>query len=335
MDLEVFVSAHRDEWRRLEQLVDRVRRPRRLRGPEVDELVELYQRTATHLSIVQSRSPDPQLLARLSTLTARARSAVTGTHSPAWRDVTRFFTVTFPVVVYRARWWWVGAAAGFLLVAFAVGAWVAGEPRVQTAIAAPEEIRQLVSRDFAEYYSSNPATSFAARVWTNNAWLAAAALVSGILLGLPTLAILVTNATHVGVAGGLLAANHRAGLFFGLILPHGLLELTAIFVAAGVGLRLGWTVVDPGARSRVDALAEEGRAAVSVALGLIVVLLVSGAIEAFVTPSPVPAWARIGIGLLAEASFLGYVIVLGGRGVAAGETGDLALGRRPDSAPLA
>ncbi len=39
------------------------------------------------------------------------------------------------------------------------------------------------------------------------------------------------------------------------------------------------------------------------------VLLVSGLIEAFVTPSPLPTWARIGIGAVAEAAFLGYVIV--------------------------
>ena len=74
-------------------------------------------------------------------------------------------------------------------------------------------------------------------------------------------------------------------------------------------------------------------AVVSVAVGLTVVLLVSGAIEAFVTPSPLPAWARIGIGVLAEAGFLTYVIVLGRRAVAAGETGDIA--EVPDELPVA
>ena len=53
------------------------------------------------------------------------------------------------------------------------------------------------------------------------------------------------NALNVGVAGGLMAANGKLGLFFGLILPHGLLELTAVFVAAGRRLRLGWTVSTP------------------------------------------------------------------------------------------
>jgi hypothetical protein len=62
---------------------------------------------------------------------------------------------------------------------------------------------------------------------------------------------------------------------------------------------------------------------------------VSGAIEAFVTPSGLPTWARIGIGVVAEACFLSYVWLLGRRGVDAGETGDLELAARGDLAEVA
>jgi hypothetical protein len=108
-----------------------------------------------------------------------------------------------------------------------------------------------------------------------------------------------------------------------LILPHGILELTAVFVASGLGLKLGWTVIDPGGRARAAAMAEEGRALVVGALGLAVVLLTSGFIEGFVTPSGLPTWARIGIGVIAEALFLTWVFVYGRRAHKAGVTGDL------------
>ena len=49
--------------------------------------------------------------------------------------------------------------------------------------------------------------------------------------------------------------HDRGDLFFGLIMPHGLLELTAVFVAAGVGLRLFWAWVAPGDRTRSQSLA--------------------------------------------------------------------------------
>jgi len=335
VDIDAFVAVHRDEWSRLEALVRRANRPSRLSGAEVDELVRLYQRVATHLSVVRTRSPDPVLVARLSRLVAAGRAAVVGAHAPAWRQVARFFTVTFPVAVYRTRGWWVPTALASLAVAVAFGVWVATHPDVQRALLPPGAVRRLVDQDFAGYYSAHPAHDFAAQVWTNNVWVAAEVLVGGLLLGTLTLFALFQNSVNVGVIGGYLVAAGKGGLFFGLICPHGILELTAVFVASGAGLRLGWTMIDPGPRRRTDALAEEGRATVVIALGLIVVLAVSGAIEAFVTPSSLPTWARIGIGVLAELGFLGYVWTLGRRGAAAGETGDLDEELRGDYVPVA
>src|SRR6185295_12918444 len=95
VDLDAYVAEHAAEWRRLEDLARR----RRLSAEEADELVALYQRAATHLSMVRSRSPDPALVARLSRLVLAARSAVTGGPAFSWRTVGRFFTATFPLAV--------------------------------------------------------------------------------------------------------------------------------------------------------------------------------------------------------------------------------------------
>ena len=333
VDLDAFLAQHRQEWDRLEHLVKRARRPRRLSGQEVDELVELYQRATTHLSVLQSAGPDPAVLGRLSALVARGRGAVAGTRQAGWSDVARFLRVDFPAVLYRTRWWWGTVALCFVVVSFAWGAYVATHPAVQGRIASPEQIRQLVDTDFESYYSSAPAQDFAGRVFTNNALIAAASVASGVLLGIPVLFVQYQNAVSIGIAGGLLAANDRTGLFFGLILPHGLLELTSVFVAGGLGLRLGWTVVDPGRRTRSAALAEQGRALVVGAIGLTLMLFVSGLIEGFVTPSGLPTWARIGIGATAEVLFLLYALVLGRRAHLSGATGDLDEDLRGAAAP--
>jgi uncharacterized membrane protein SpoIIM required for sporulation len=333
MDVDVFVAAHQAEWDRLTELL---RRGTRLRGPEADELVTLYQRTATHLSIIRATAPDPVLLGRLSSLVARARAAVTGTPSPTWREIGTFFARRLPAAIYLSRRWWVATAAVFLLATTALAAWVATNPTVRATIAAPEEIRAMTrpGGEFESYYSSNPAASFAAQVWTNNAWVAAGALLLGVLLGVPVVLILLVNATNLGVAAGLMVAAGRGEVFFGLITPHGLLELTAVFVAAGTGLRLGWTVVDPGGLTRGEALARQGRTVVAIALGLVCVLLISGVIEAYVTPSGLPTSARIGIGVLAELAFLAYVFVPGRRAALAGETGDVDEEYAGDTLPV-
>ncbi len=303
MDVDAYVDAHRADWDRLSALLAR----RRWTGAEADEAVELYQRAATHLSVVRSASPDPALIGRLSTLVARARAAITGSASPAWKELARFATVGFAVALAASWRWWLTTLVLGVVVMLASGVWVATHPDVASALLPPEETRRLVEQDFAAYYSSDPASSFAARVWSNNAFLAAVCLVTGILI-LPVLWVLVQNTVNVGISGGILAAHGRADLFFGLITPHGLLELTALFVAAGAGLRLGWAWIDPGPRTRADALAAAGRTTVGMALGVAVMLAVSGVIEAFVTPSGLPTWARIGIGVLAELGFVAYVL---------------------------
>ncbi|MEC3978809.1 stage II sporulation protein M [Amycolatopsis sp. H20-H5] len=332
MDVDVFVAAHRAEWARLRELVGR---SGKLTGAEADELVTLYQRAATHLSIIRSVAPDPALLAQLSGLVARGRAAVTGSHSPAWREVGLFFTRRFPAAVYLAWRWWVPTAVVCLALAAVLSAWIAGDPQVRARIATPDELKALTAPggQYETYYSTGPAASFAAKVWTNNAWVAATCLFFGIALGLPVIAALWSNTLNLGVGGGLMTAAGRGDVFLGLILPHGLLELTAVFVAAGTGLKLGWTLIDPGRRSRSAALGSQGRSVVVIALGLVGVLLVSGAIEGFVTPSGLPTWARIGIGVVVELAFLAYVFVLGRRAARDGETGDVDAGYAGDFLP--
>ncbi len=328
MDVDAFVLAHRNAWDRLEQLV---KNRRRLTGAEVDELVELYQRVATHLSMVRSASSDSALVGRLSALVARARSAVTGAHAPLGREFTRFWTVSFPVVAYRAWRWWLATGAAFFAVAVVIAFWVAGSAEVQSTIGTPAEIDELVNHEFASYYHEHPAGSFALEVWVNNAWVAAKCVAFAVLLGVPIPFVLFQNAANLGVAAGLMFAAGKGAIMLGLLLPHGLLELTAVFLAAAAGLRLGWSVISPGQRPRAQVLAEGGRAVVAVAVGLVAVLLVSGLIEALVTPSPLPTVVRVGIGIAAEAAFLAYIVHFGRRAARVGDTGDIA--DAPDVVP--
>ncbi len=334
MDLDVFANAHRSEWDRLDHLLHR---GRKLTGAEADELVDLYQRTATHLSLVQSSAPDPLLVARLTQLVARARATVTGTRRASWQDAARFLTAGFPAAVYRSRHWWMPTAVLSVLLAALIGWWLATHPEVQSAIAAPEDLRRMTSPggEYETYYSSHPAASFAAQVWTNNAQAAAMCLVLGAFLCVPVIWILFLNVLNLGTGIGLMSSAGRLDTFLGLILPHGLLELTAVFVAAGTGLRLGWTVIDPGPRTRRTALAQQGRAAIGMAIGLALILFVSGVIEGFVTPSGLPTWARISIGIAAELAFLAYVYILGGRAARTGDAGDIADTERSAELPVA
>ena len=318
MDLDAYVAAHAQDWRRLEALT----RKRRLSGTEADELVERYQEVATHLSVVRTSAPDPSLVAHLSSLLARARTKAAGTHTSTWGGVRLFFVDRFPAALYRLRWWWLATMAVSVVVTGLMMGWLVAHPVVEQSLLSPAEVDQLVNHDFEDYYSEYAASHFAAQVWVNNAWVTALCLALGIL-GFPVVYLLFSNLANVAIIGSIMIRHDHGAHFWGLLLPHGLLEITAVFVAGGVGLRLFWSWVEPGALTRAQSLAREGRTAGTVALGLVAVLFVSGLIEAFVTPSPLPTWARLAIGILAESVFFAYVFVLGRDAVRRGQTGDI------------
>ncbi|WP_402466689.1 stage II sporulation protein M [Isoptericola aurantiacus] len=328
MDLDAFTAVHRPEWDRLAELTRR----RRLDGAEADEIVRLYQAVATHLSTVRSAAPDPATVTRLSDLLGRARTRISGAHEPAWGEVVRYAVVTVPAALYRIRWWILAVTVAFLVVAVVAGVRVAVDPDALAAMGTPAEREQYVSEAFASYY--DPQLSFATMVWTNNAWICAQLVAFGIS-GVWPVFVLLNNAVGVGATGGMMAAHGELPLFLQLIAPHGLLELTCVFVAGAAGLRLFWTWIAPGPRPRGVALAAEGRALFTVAVGLVAALALSGLVEGFVTGSALPWWLKIAIGAVALGAFLTYFLVLGRRAVGAGETGDLDADRAGAVLPTA
>lgn len=319
MDLDAVIAVNRPRWERLAVLT----RQRHLDAAEVEELLSLYQETATHLSTIRSRTPDPTLTARLSLLVHRARLRITGTRVSTWRRVRDFWWEDLPAALYASRWG-VALAAGIFLLATLVTALYFGLDDRARDLAVPQDAQQdLVRGDFVAYYFQGEATGFAAQVWTNNAWIAAQAVVFGVTGVWPVL-MLLQNGLNIGLTAGVMAAYGGLGTFFVYILPHGLLELTAVLVGAGAGLMTCWAWVRPGPLPRSWALAHAARSLVSVAIGLVPVLLVSGLIEAFVTPGALPPALRIAIGVLAWAAFLWFMLGRGRTVHRAGIRGDLS-----------
>ncbi|MGJ6979129.1 stage II sporulation protein M [Aestuariimicrobium soli] len=325
MDLDAYIDAHSWQWRELETLVKRSH----LSADDTDRLIELYERVGTHLSVIRSTSPDPVLVTALSNLLARARRRAGAGRVFSWGDLLRFFTRTFPGALYTMRWWWVITGVVWIALAFVLGAHLVAHPELMAKLGTPGDLEQLAQHDFEDYYSSGPAQEFAVRLVLNNAWVAAQCIALGVL-GFPTLAVLLNNCYNVAFTGAIMVNHDRGTLFFGLILPHGLLELTGIFVAGGVGLRLFWSWIHPGARTRVAAMAAAGRQSIAVVLGLIVLFGVSALLEAFITPSPLPPSARLAVGVVVWLAFLYYALVVGRAAAESGATGDLEVEDRGD-----
>ena len=318
MDIDAYSAAHKNQWERLEELVGR----RKLNGAEADELVLLYRACAQHLSQIRTAAPDPQVVGELSSLLTRARGQITGTRETRWQDFQNFVIVTMPAALYKIRWWSVGVTVAAILVAVTVGMWTYHTPSAMSALGSPSELDHYANEAFEAYYSTYHPAEFTAQLWTNNARIAVICVASGIT-GVIPLQLLWANSVNVGQAGAIMADHGLLAQFFALILPHGLLELSSVFIAGAAGLRMCWAMLVPGPQSRTSALAKEGRVLITVAVALTITLGISGIIEAFVTPAQMPWALKITIGALATVALWVYTIALGQRAQTLALTGDL------------
>ena len=317
MDLDAYAAAHGAEWEKLHAATRG-----RLGGAAADELIEGYQSGASQLSALKTTVGDSEVTDRLSLTLSRARLRFTGAPADPLRRVTVFFSLQLPAALYRIRWLTLAIAALTALIAIVEASWLSSDPRLIAALGPHEALKKYAEQDFVSYYSNNAEAAFAGQVWTNNAWLAAQCIMFGIL-GLWVPVVIVSNAVGLGQSAAVMNEFGRLDHFFLYIAPHGQLELYSIFTAAAAGLLIFWSWVAPGARTRLTALAEDGRAFFSIVIGVALSLLVSGIIEGFVTRQPWPWPVKIGIGTVALAAFLAYQWGAGGRAHRLGQTGDL------------
>ncbi|HEU0207143.1 MAG TPA: stage II sporulation protein M [Pseudolysinimonas sp.] len=319
MDLDAYSAAHAAEWDRLARAGASTPRD----GAAADELIDAYQSGSTDLSTLATTVGESVQGDRLSLALSRARLRFTGAPANPLRQATVFFSLQLPGALYRVRWVTLAIAAVTAIIAFVYAEWVVNDPQVLASLGSRAELKDFVDHQFVNYYSDNSPAGFTAEVWTHNATVAAQAIISGIT-GIFPIYVLFSNAQNIGVDAGVMAEFGKLPTFFLYIAPHGQLELYSVFTAFAAGLLIFWAWVAPGARTRRQAIAEDGRAFFTIVFGLVLSLLCSGIIEGMVTRQPWPWPIKIGIGTVALVGFLVYQWVGGRRAHRLGQSGDLA-----------
>ncbi len=285
----------RQRWSRLAELIAVADRGglEALSSDELDEFGRLYRRAAADLAAARSRGRDPRLVAYLNGLVGRAAGLIYGGRMRRRLGPRYFFLVTIPRT-FRATIAYTGAA--FVLFALpAVVSFVAtaANPAWSGVLVSPaleELVEGFLSRDvppgqyFADTQTLIGADNLSGFILVNNVKVALMAFAFGITAGLGTLYALVGNGLMVGGFLGVFAHHGRVLDPIAIIAPHGFLELSAIFMAGGAGLMLGWALIDPGDRLRVDALSQAARQSVVLVTGALVTLGVAAVFEGFVSP---------------------------------------------------
>jgi uncharacterized membrane protein SpoIIM required for sporulation len=152
----------------------------------------------------------------------------------------------------------------------------------------------------------------AAAIISNNIRVCILAFAGGMLFGLLTVWALVFNGLQLGMDYGVFANYHAALYLTTFIAGHGVLELSAIFVSGGAGLRLAHALVAPGDRPRLEALVVDGRVAMRMMGAVIFLLAIAGSIEGLLSTSDAPRAVKFAVSA-ATAVLLALYLVNGYR----------------------
>ena len=296
--IEQFIESRRPRWERLEKLLQSLEREkgRNLQPSDLPDVGRLYREATADLARLQAFQqeaalPD-ELLDYLNHLVARAHGQIYRSPTPGWTQLWRFLRSTFPQT-FRATAPWTLSALAIFLLAFTYGLAAGLVDDTFIPLVAPPHLIQQVEGGkawFDSILAVRPLASSA--IMRNNISVTFLAFALGITFGLGTVYIMAFNGLLLGTLAALCHLHGLSVEFWSFVLPHGVIELTAIFIAGGGGLLLGSALTAPGDLSRKEALIQRGRKSVQLILGCIPLLIVAGVVEGFFSPSHLPPWIK-------------------------------------------
>ena len=313
---EDFIAAKKANWERLTALLDRSRLGGLavLSAEELNELGRLYRGATSDLAVARRDFPNHRVAEYLNGLVARAHAAVYQGRATRGRGILEFFTITFPRI-FRETWGYTLAAFLMFLIPAVVSFIVAyRDPSAGAALFPGIEDRIEDIRDKREWWKEINDEGRAASssfIMTNNIRVAILAFAGGVLLGTFSLLILAQNGLMLGIVAGAAQSLGFATNLWGFVAAHGVIELSVIFISAGAGLQLGWSVVRPGLLTRRAALVLASRRSAQLLLGCIPLLVIAGTIEGFISPSDLPLGAKLAVSFASFVLLYGYLLISG------------------------
>lgn len=327
VNLERFIAEERPRWERLEAVLRRIEEDpwRRMGLQEARELDYLYRRASADLARIATFSAEPEVRLLLERLVARAYAEIHGGGRRGARfGIGAWLSVTLPQT-FRRRIQPFLLACVLTLVGVVFGALaMAFDPDAKAALMPFEHLQESPAERVAREESmaggrdrlEGQKTAFSAELMTHNIRVAIFALALGITCGVGTVILVFYN----GVALGAVAIDYILGgepaFLFGWLLPHGVIEIPAILVAAQAGFVLASALIGRNQAGRLGVRMKRAAPDIVTLIGGCALMLVwAGIMEAFLSQyhEPVLPYAvKIGLGI-AEGLALAWYLAFAGR----------------------
>jgi uncharacterized membrane protein SpoIIM required for sporulation len=311
-----FEKENGERWQRLEELLKDVEKGKNGVGEEA--LPQLFRQTCHDLSVAQHRMYGPRLVQRLNTLAIDGYRTLERRVSGGWERLALIVFKEFPQAVRRERGLFWFCMAMFWLPFLFLAIWSPFDPEWAMTILGPEGMMQMdkmYGKDTSpmdymrEEFGSNFAM-FAFYIF-NNVGIDLRTFAGGLLGGVGSIIIMLFNGAHLGAAVGYVHHACNPETFYAFVAGHSAPELMGVVISGMAGMRLGLSLVKPGAYDRRTALVLGGRKALLLITGAALMTAFAAVIEGFWSANPYPPIVRYTVGICMWLLTLGYLFLCG------------------------
>ena len=282
MKQQLFEQQHQHTWELIEQLLEKPQS-----GKNSQVLTENYMLLSQHLALSKQRLYDSALIERLNKLVMLLYRELYRYQTDSRLNYYRFLVRGFPLSIYRHRVFIAVALLAFLLPAIIAGAWVYLDENAIYSIMDGQSVRKVEQMYDPSAHKLGREREAETDIFMfgfyiqNNISIAFRCFAGGLLAGIGTLFVLFFNGLHIGRIAGHLTRLDYIDTFYPFVIGHGAFELTAIVFSGAAGLKLGYSILNPGQFSRLDSLRLAGRDSIPMLYGITLMLVIAAFMEAF------------------------------------------------------
>jgi uncharacterized membrane protein SpoIIM required for sporulation len=316
-----FETANAPLWQELEAALDqaekkKTKEKKKERTPlDGARLAALYRRACEHLALAQARAYPIHLTQRLESLTQRAHRLIYRRHDYGVARLRQLVLVDFPQSVRAHRWYLLAATLLFALPLLLAGWATWRDPGFILHLADAQQAREY-DQMYDEGAGAFGRTRDAGTDWQmfgfyvmHNIGIGFQCFAGGLFAGIGSVYYLVFNGVQIGGIAGYLTARGHGENFYSFVVTHGAFELTAIVLSGAAGLRLGHALLAPGRRTRLQSLTHAAGDAIVVVYGVIGLLVVAAAVEAFWSSARwIEPEVKYGVGAACWALVIAYLV---------------------------
>lgn len=316
MNERAFAERRKPTWERFEQMIKSVRwaGARHLSKEELNELGRLYRQISSDLAYVRTHGISPALGDYLNALLSQAHGVLYRAPRRGFRHALSVYFYTVPEVI-RRRWKYIFTSIAITLGGALFAGVLSWSDPTWTARLVPEGFRDSLEawktgQQREAGSDPNAASKMSSFYFMNNTRVSMLVFGLGFFWAIPTVWLLLTNGMMLGAFSAEMLRAGKLGFFYVSIFPHGVPELSAVFLCGAGGLIIGRALLAPGDRTRIESLREEGRDAIWLLGASIPLLILAAFIEAFFSFYNFPNSAKLIMGFVGLTILLSYWLLV-------------------------